>query len=207
MKKHLLSLAAVAVLAAAPAAQAQFNLKNPLGGSASGQAVDTDAVKKSVGAALADLAEANSRYASALGKESESAQLKEIAAGLRSGSLGVDSKVIGIVKDLSASSTAEMKTKLAAKEKVSADGKKLLVEGLAFHVSGTAAGVNGTKKLKAALESKSPAALASLASLKDFPALFGQWTSATGNMFSYMNFNGVDTKNADKVIASAMSES
>lgn len=207
MKKHLLSLAAVAILAATPAAQAQFSLKNPLSGGASGQAVDTDAVKKSVGAALADLAEANSRYAGALGKESDSAQLKQIADNLRSGSLGVDSKVIGTVKDLSASSSAEMKAKLAAKEKVSADGKKLLVEGLAFHVSGTAAGVSSTKKLKAALESKSPAAMASLASLKDFPALVGQWTSATGNMFSYMSFNGVDTKDADKKLASTMNDS
>jgi hypothetical protein len=207
MKKHLVSLAAIAVLAAVAPAQAQFNLKNPLGGSASGQSVDTDAVKKSVSAALADLAEANSRYASALGKESESAQLKEIAAGIKNGSLGVDSKVIGTIKDLSASSVAAMKAKQEAKEKVSADAKKLLVEGLAFHVSGTVAGVNGTKKLKSALESKSPAAMASLASLKDFPGLFGQWTSATGNMLAYMSFNGIDTAKADKDLKAAMADS
>lgn len=207
MKKQLVSLAVVAAIAVAAPASAQLGgFKNPLAGNGSGQAVDADGVKKSVATALTGLVEANSRYAAALGKETESAQLKEIASGLKSGTLGVDSKLINTVSELSASSVAEMKARQASKDKISADGKKLLAEGLAYHVSGTVEGVNGSKKLKAALESKSPAVLASLASLKDFPVMFGQWTSATGNMLSYMSYNGIDTAKADQTLKAAMKD-
>jgi hypothetical protein len=208
MKKHLITLATLAALAATVPAHAQFGgFKNPLaGGGGSGQTVDAAGVKKSVAAALSDLAAANGSYAAALGNETKAAELMKIAGDLKNGSLGVDSKVINTVKELSASSVADMKAKQEAKEKVSADGKKKLVEGLGYHVSGTAQGVAGVKQLKAALESKSPTVLASLASLKDFPALFGQWTSATGGVLSYMKFNGVDTAGADKAISASMKD-
>jgi hypothetical protein len=206
MKKQLITLATLAALAATVPAHAQFGFKNPLAGGGSGQTVDADGVKKSVAAALSDLAFANSSYLAALGDETNAAKLKEIATGLKNGSLGVDSKLIGTVQELSATSTAGMKAKQDAKEKVSADGKKKLVEGLGYHVSGTAHGVVGVKQLKAALESKSPMVLASLASLKDFPAMFGQWTSATGGVFSYMAFNGIDTSKADKANDGAMAD-
>lgn len=207
MKKHLITLATLAALAATIPAHAQFGgLKNPLAGGGSGQTVDADGVKKAVAAALSDLAAANSKYALALGDEKKAADLMKISTDLKSGSLGVDSKVIGTVQELSASSVAGFKAKHAAKEKVSAEGKKQLVEGLGYHVSGTAQGVTGVKQLKAALESKSPKVLASLASLKDFPAMFGQWTSATGGVFSYMTFNGIDTSKADKANNDAMGD-
>lgn len=209
MKKHLISLAALAAFAVTAPAHAQFGgLKNPLAGnsSGSGQTVDADAIKKSVSATMAALADANSRYAQALGNESLAAQFKEIATNLNNGSLGVDSKLIGTVKQLTESSVAAIKTKQESKEKVSADGKKLLVEGLGFHVKGTVAGFESSKKLKAALESKSPAVLAALASLKDFPGMFGQWTSATGNVLSYMTYNGIDTSKADKALSGAMKD-
>lgn len=207
MKKQLITLATLAALAAAIPAHAQFgSFKNLVPGAGAGQAVDADSVKKAVAAALSDLAAANSKYALALGDEKKAADLMKISTDLKSGSLGVDSKVIGTVQELSASSVAGMKAKQEAKEKVSADGKKLLAEGLGYHISGTAQGVAGVKQLKAALESKSPMLIASLANLKDFPALFGQWTSATGGVFSYMTFNGIDTAKADKAIGASMKD-
>lgn len=203
------TVAMLSALALSLPAHAQLGgFSNPLGGGKSAApAVDTDSVKKAITNALASLSYANGKYAEALGKETEAAQLKEIGDKLSSGSLGVSSDVIASVKTASSSLEPEIKKQMDEKKKLSDGGKKAAADGLAYHVKGTVGGVASSKLLKKAFESKSPMVLGALADFKDFPTLFSQWTSATGTIFSYMKFNGIDVKQADKSIADAMKDS
>ncbi|MEN3295407.1 MAG: hypothetical protein V7642_4660 [Burkholderiales bacterium] len=209
MKFNYAAAAALSILCVSMPVHAQFGgLSNPLGGgkSSSAPAADPDAVKKAIGKALASLSYANGKYAEALGDENKAAQLKEIGDQLSNGTLGVNGDSINKVKDAAASLAPEIKKHLDDKTKLSDAGKKAAGEALAFHVKGTAEGVAGSKMLKSALESKSPMVLSALASLKDFPALLAQWSSTTGSVFSYMQFNGLDVSKADKAIKESMKD-
>jgi len=209
MKSKLSFAAAVCTLCLSLPVHAQFSgLTSMLGGgkSNSAPAVDSDSIKKSVTTALINLAYANGKYAEALGKENEAAQFKEIGDKLTSGSLGANSDVITQIKTSSAALVPEIKQQLDNKTKLSEVGKKAAQEGLVFHVKGTADGVQSSKMLKGALESKSPMVLAALAGMKDFPGLLAQWTSTTGSVISYMKFNGLDVSQADKANRDAMDD-
>lgn len=209
MKMKMTVVAALSALCFTLPVHAQFGgLSNMIGGgkAESGPAVDSDAVKKSVTTALISLVRANEKYADSLGNEKSAASLKTVGDGLANGSMGVNADVISQIKTASAELAPQMKKNLEEKTKASSAGQKAAAEGLVFHVKGTLDGVDSSKMLKKAFESRSPAVLSALASLKDFPGLFSQWTSTTGSVISYLQFNGLDTTEAKKKIANSMKD-
>lgn len=209
MKMKMTVVAALSALCFTLPAHAQFGgLSNIVGGGKadSGPAIDSGAVTKSVTTALISLTRASEKYAEAMGNEKLAASLKTKGDGLQNGSMGVNSEIITQIKEASAEVAQQMKKNNEEKTKYSSSGKKAAGEGLVFHVQGTLDGVDSSKMLKKALDSRSPAVLSALAGLKDFPGLISQWGSTTGSVFSYLQFNGLDTAKAQKTVNSKMQD-
>ena len=208
MKFKIIALGFISTLCISLPAHAQFGgMSVPgMGGGSSGPAVNADELKKTVTNALVALAYANSKYAKAVGNDSAASQLSEIGDKLKSGSLGVNADSISQLKTASENVTGEIKKRNDEKTKLSAEAKAAASEGVKFHVDGTLEGFKGAKQLKKAIESKSPALIASLSSLKDVPIFLGEWAKATTTIFSYLGSNGIDIKDADASIKTAMSD-
>jgi hypothetical protein len=204
-----LALAAAAIGAATPALA--FGPKIPgmpslpgIGGGSGGAQVDPAQLKDQVKTAVIFLVKANEQYLLALGLGVEAAKAKTLGDQLATGTLGAAE--VKTATELAETTIKSIKEASDKGTKLSSDAAGYAAKGLGEHVSGTVAGVQAGRSLKSALQSPSLATISALGSVKEFPSLLTSWTSASGSVFSYLTYNGIDTAQAKSSIAKAMAD-